>query len=280
MADMNIVERRRPQDGQIETDGRRSRPRRARVDDGDRLRREVRDAAARPHARAARRSRSSACRTRPTREYERLIRSPYGMVICAGPDRLGQDHDAVRDARGDRPRRDQHHDDRGSGRVRLPDDQPDPDQPARRRHVRERAAVDPAPGPRRDPRRRDPRRRHRAHRGAGRADRPLRHVVAARDRRDAARSTASWTWGSSRSSSRRRCSASSVSGSSARSAPHCVAPYKPTADELAFYELAGGDARQDRVRARRRLQPVRPDRLLRPHRHLRGAARSPTSSRS
>ena len=38
----------------------------------------------------------------------------------------------------------------------------------------DRAAVDPAPGPRRDPRRRDPRRRDRAHRGAGRAHRPLR----------------------------------------------------------------------------------------------------------
>ena len=54
-----------------------------------------------------------------------------------GPDRFRQDDDALRDARRDQRRRDQRHDDRGPGRVRLPDDQPDPDQRAGRRHVRQ-----------------------------------------------------------------------------------------------------------------------------------------------
>ena len=55
--------------------------------------------------------------------------------------------------------------------------------------------------------------------------------------------TGSWTWGSSRSSSCPRCSASSASGSCAGSAP-TAGPYEPTVDELAFYEEIGGTEKQ------------------------------------
>ena len=61
-------------------------------------------------------------------------------------------------------------------------DQPDPDQPDRRRHLRRRAQVDPAPGPRRDPRGRDPRRRDGPHRRPVGPDRPPRSLVAPRHR--------------------------------------------------------------------------------------------------
>ena len=130
---MNIVERRRPQDGQIE----RRRSTAATLDVrvsttptvfGEKCVLRILDKTrALFDARA-----SSAWPPRRYARYDDLIRSPYGMVICAGPTGLGQDHDALRDARRDQQRRDQRHDDRGPGRVRLPDDQPDPDQRAGR----------------------------------------------------------------------------------------------------------------------------------------------------
>ena len=58
MSDMNIVERRRPQDGQMAVTVERPRARRARVDDADRVRREVRDANPRQDARGDRAARA------------------------------------------------------------------------------------------------------------------------------------------------------------------------------------------------------------------------------
>ena len=198
MADMNIVERRRPQDGQmrVNVDGRDLDVRVSTTPTvfGEKCVMRILD-------------KTRAVIELPalgmSAETVRALLRPDPVAVrhgdLRGPDRFGQDHDALRDARRDQQRRDQRHDDRGPGRVRVPDDQPDPDQRAGGRHVRERAALDPAPGPRRDPRRRDPRRRDRAHRDAGRAHRSLRRVVVARDRRDRPRCTASWTWASSRS---------------------------------------------------------------------------------
>ena len=98
------------------------------------------------------------------------------------PDRERQDDHALRHPhRGQRPRP-QRHDDRGPGRVRLPEDQPDPDERAGGADLRHRPEVDPAPGPRRDPRRRDPRRRDGPHRRAVGPHRALRALVAARHR--------------------------------------------------------------------------------------------------
>ena len=96
------------------------------------------------------------------------------------PDGQRQDDDALRGAERGRTSRPQHHDDRGPRRVRLPVDQPDPDERAGGADLRDRAEVDPAPGPRRHPRRRDPRRRDGADRRAVGADRPLRALLAAR----------------------------------------------------------------------------------------------------
>ncbi len=64
------------------------------------------------------------------------ISSPYGMVICAGPTGSGKTttlYATLSQINSDEINVD---DDRGPGRVRVPDDQPDPDQRAGRRHVR------------------------------------------------------------------------------------------------------------------------------------------------
>ena len=62
----------------------------------------------------------------------------------------------------------------------FPTHQPDPDERAGRTHLRHRAALHPAAGPRRDPGRRDPRRRDGAYRRAVGPDRSPRPLVAAR----------------------------------------------------------------------------------------------------
>ena len=114
--------------------------------------------------------------------FARHIRAPFGMVLCAGPTGSWQDHDPVCRADRDRRSKSQHHDHRGPGRVRVPLDQPDPDQRAGRDHLRQRSAVHPAPGPRRHPRRRDPRRGNGTDRRAVGPDRAPRALLAARHR--------------------------------------------------------------------------------------------------
>ena len=211
--------------------------------------------------------------------YSAIVASPFGMVIVRRPDRQRQDHDAVRDVVGDQPARHQRHDDRGPGRVHLPARQPDPDQRAGRHDVRHRAQVDPAPGPRRDPRRRGPRRRDRAHRGAVGAHRPPRVLVGARDRRRRRRSTGCSTWASSRSSSPPRSSAWSRSGSCAASARRARPPYEPSLPSRRCTRSSA--ARPKDVWLRGHGLPVLlGHRLLRPRRRVRGARRSPTRSAS
>ena len=147
---MNIVERRRPQDGQIAIDGRRPRrstsaSRRPPTICGEKVVLRLLDKSR--SLLRARRPRHAA----PTRTSAFYAARP--LAVRHGdlrrPDRERQDHDALRDAHRDQQRRAQRHDDRGPGRVRVPVDQPDPDQRAGRHHLRQRAAVDPAPGPRR-----------------------------------------------------------------------------------------------------------------------------------
>ena len=218
---------------------RRPRSRRPRVDDTDRVRREVRDAHPRqdPRGHRASRARHGAGDVRP------LLR-PHPVAVRHGDlrrtDRLGQDHDALRDAQRDQQRRDQRRDDRGPDRVRVPDDQPDPDQRAGGADLRQRPAIDPPPGSRRDPRRRDPRRRDRAHRDAGRAHRSLRHVVVARDRRDLC---AAPLHGHGHRVVPDRVVAARRRRPAARSrkvCEHCAEPYVPTPEERSFFERGGG----------------------------------------
>ena len=183
---------------------------------------------------------SSACPTTPTRRFAKLDPLAVRHGAVRRPDRQRQDDDALRRAARDQRAAPQHHDDRGPGRVRVPVDQPDPDQRAGRHHVRHRPQVDPAPGPRRHPRRRDPRRRDGPHRRAVGAHRPLRAVVRCTAPTPSPRCTGSSTWASSRSSSPRRWSPSSASASCGGSAPRARSRTRPTDEELAFYEESGG----------------------------------------
>ncbi len=99
------------------------------------------------------------------------------------PDGLGQDDHALHGARSPQPARREDPHRRGPGRVPDGRHQPDPGEAADRPHVRQCAALDPAPGPGRDHDRRDPRPRDRADRGAGGAHRPPRAVDGAHQRR-------------------------------------------------------------------------------------------------
>jgi hypothetical protein len=74
-----------------------------------------------------------------------------------GPDGLRQDHERLRLPRRDRRAHPQRGDDRGSGGVSPGEHLPDRRQQRGRPHVRQDPALGPAAGPRRDPRRRDPR---------------------------------------------------------------------------------------------------------------------------
>ncbi|WP_278256424.1 ATPase, T2SS/T4P/T4SS family [Nocardioides convexus] len=79
--------------------------------------------------------------------YSRLIHSPFGMVICAGPTGGGKTTTLYASLGESQQPREEPDDDRGPGGVHLRLDQPDPDQRAGRHHLRRRAEVHPAPGP-------------------------------------------------------------------------------------------------------------------------------------
>ena len=108
---------------------------------------------------------------------------PHGILLVTGPDRLGQDHDALHGARPAEPARREDPHRRGPGRIPDGRHQPDPGEAADRPHVRQRAALDRAAGPGRHHDRRDPRPRDRADRRAVGAHRPPRAVDRAHQRR-------------------------------------------------------------------------------------------------
>ena len=97
--------------------------------------------------------------------------------------RQRQDHHALCRAAAAGDARPQGADDRGSDRIRVRRDQPDPGQRGGRRHLRLRPARLPAPRSRRDPGGRDPRRRDRPAGDPGGADRSPRAGDVARQRR-------------------------------------------------------------------------------------------------
>ena len=90
MADMNIIERRRSQDGQLEINVARPAARRARLDRGDGARREVRAPTPRRRPRVHRAGTARHARQHVRRLTASSIRSPFGMVICAGPTGSGK----------------------------------------------------------------------------------------------------------------------------------------------------------------------------------------------
>ena len=117
-------------------------------------------------------SRSSASTGRSLTLVERLIRAEPRHRPGHRPDRQRQDDDALRRALHHQLDRAQHHHHRGSDRVPAAGRRPDAGESQDRPHLRQRAALDPAPGPRRHHGRRDPRPRDRRDRDPGGAHRP------------------------------------------------------------------------------------------------------------
>ena len=183
----------------------------SRLDAADAVRREDRHPAAElgQGDSAARRARILAGQPAP---HAVVSGAPAGHDPRDRADRQRQDVDALRGAQVDQVADQQHHHAGGSDRAPGPGRQSDADQRQGRRDVRQRPAVDPAPGSQRDSRRRDSRP------GDGRASRfrPRRPAICCSARCTPTtrrrRSLGSSTSASSHSSSRRRSSASSRSG--------------------------------------------------------------------
>ena len=156
MSKLDIAEKRLPQDGRISLRiaGRAVDVRVSTIPSGHGERVVLRlldKQAGPPHAR-----RTSACPTRSD-AMDELVHRPHGILLVTGPDRLGQDDDALRRARAHQRPHAQHPDRRGPDRVPDRRHRPDAGQHEGRDDVRARPARDPAPGPRRRDGRRDPR---------------------------------------------------------------------------------------------------------------------------
>ncbi len=121
----------------------------------------------------------------PDRHPRRVLQDgplPLWHGALRWPDGQRQDDDPLRHYDRDRRANPQHRYHRGSGRIRIPVDQPDPDQRTGRYHLRGRPPRHPPSGPRHHPRRRDPRHRHRSHRHSSRAHRAFCPFLTARHR--------------------------------------------------------------------------------------------------
>ena len=151
MSGMNIVEKRRPQDGQFSTviDGKDVDVRVASVATvfGEKIVMRMLDKS---------RSMIGLDELGFPREtylhYSKMIHSPFGMVICAGPTGAGKTTTLYAIAARDQLERQERHHGRRPGRVRVPWHQPDPDQRAGRPDVRHRPQGNSSSRPRRDPR--------------------------------------------------------------------------------------------------------------------------------
>ena len=188
------------------------------------------------------------------------------------PDRLGQDHDALRRAAGrcNTPRAARSSRSRTRSSTELDGIKQMQVNPQGRPDLRRRPALDDARRPGRDHGRRDPRPRDGADRGRGRADRPPRPLHAAHERR-ADRDHPPDRHGHRAVPGRlRRSTASSPSAWRARSAPVLQGAVACHGEVL----RADGfdvDRRHRRLRAGR-LRALRRHRLQGPDRHLRGHA--------
>ena len=90
MAGMNIVERRRPQDGQLTTRHRRQGHRRPGRDGRHHLGREVRDADPRQDPLGAAPAATLGMPADTHETFSNLVQAPFGMVLCAGPTGSGK----------------------------------------------------------------------------------------------------------------------------------------------------------------------------------------------
>ena len=265
MAEMNIAERRLPQDGRIRVTLARPARRHPRLDRAHRPRRVDRDAAPRPLV--------GVPALRPARlragdgasASTRLIRRPARHPPRHRAHRLGQDHHALRRARQDQLARQEDHHDRGPRRVPAQGREPDPGAAEDRAHLRQRAAPHRPPGPRRHHGRRDPRPRDGGDRHPGRAHRPPRLLHPAHQRRARRRHAAS---GHGRRAVPRRLgarAACSPSGSCGGSAQACRAPYEPDRGATSS-PSASTDAARRGALPRQGLRRLPRHRLPRAHR--------------
>ena len=184
MSDLDIAERRVPQDGRVGLTHRRPPRRPARRDAAQRPRRVGRHAHPRQGQTASSTSTSSGmARARARRASSAAIRQAYGAVLVTGPTGSGKSTSLYAALGRDQHAREEHHHDRGPGRAPGRRHHAGPDQPEGRPDVRHRPALDDARRPRRDHGRRDPRPRDGADRRRGRAHRPPRPLDAAHERR-------------------------------------------------------------------------------------------------
>ena len=177
VADLDIAERRIPQDGRFQVVVDEARHRLSRLDHAEHVRRGR--GAPRPGPQAPHRAVPRADAGHPRIRRRRAARHPRRRADALRhaarhrSDRKRQDDHALCGALGDqhRPRQDRH--DRGPGRIPAARRAADPGQREEGADVRARPALDPAPRPGQDHGRRDPRRRDRADRGPVRADRAI-----------------------------------------------------------------------------------------------------------
>ena len=252
MADINIAERRIPQDGRISVNanGKKIDLRVAtlptvygekvvmRILDNSTARLDLADL--------------GFCRGNYER-YSKSFTKPYGTILVTGPDRFGQVDDAVRDAQHRQPARGQRHHGRGPGRVPAARHQPGADQPQGRADLRRRRCArscGPTPTSCSSVRSATTRRRRSRSRPRSPVTSCSRRCTPTTPRRAAPGSP---RWASSRSSSARRSTACSPSGSPAGCATKCKEAYQPTPEALVEARLPVG---RRASRARRCTAPV------------------------
>ena len=138
MADINIAERRVPQDGRItmKVSGRGDRP--ARRDAADGVRREGRHANPRQGPGACCRLEELGFLPEALERFETSYRKPYGTILVTGPTGSGKSTTLYATLNQSEHARPQHHHGRGPGRVPAARDQPGADQPQGRADLRGR----------------------------------------------------------------------------------------------------------------------------------------------
>ena len=104
------------------------------------------------------------------KDFHKAIEAPYGIVLVTGPTGSREDHDPVLGAHRAQPGGRQHHDRRRSGRIQPEGHQPGPDPGGDQHGLPGSPARLPAPGPEHHHGRRDPRPRDGIDRDQGRAD--------------------------------------------------------------------------------------------------------------
>ena len=157
MSNLDIAERRLPQDGRIELERRRQPGRHPRRDPADACSARASSCGPRPHGRAARPEEARHARGHRCQVWRELIDKPNGIILVTGPTGSGKTTTLYCDPQRAEPHQRQDHHHRGAGRVRHRRPDPGADQPRDRRDLRRLPAGHPAAGPGQDPGGRDPR---------------------------------------------------------------------------------------------------------------------------